>query len=113
MVTQGGDEPPEAEAVNLSLSVWTPTADEAATSRALANELARASTPKAIREARRRIERFWSEMQQRHRDDPLRTSADPEAEQAHRALHREHLEKQLRELDEDSPSRDGPDPNQN
>jgi hypothetical protein len=113
MVTHGGDKEPEAEPDSLTLSVWTPTPDEVATHMALEDQLARATTAEARREARRRIDEHFREMEHRHRDDPPSAPVDPAALEKMRALQSEHLEKQLREPAEDPPSSRGPDPNSN
>lgn len=44
MPTHRGEEDPEPEPINLTLSVWTPTAEEAATLRRLEDRLAEATT---------------------------------------------------------------------
>jgi hypothetical protein len=108
MTTHVGD---EDSGLELTLSVWTPTAGEAAAYRALEDKLAQETTPEAIREARREIDEHFREMQHRHRDDPLHVPADPAAVEAFKALQLEDLEKQLRELDDEPPG--SPDPNSN
>ncbi len=88
---------------SLTLSVWTPTAEEAAVSRALLDQLAKASTPQEANETRRLIDQHWSDMQRRHRDDPPRPVAEPAAVEAANERLIEHLGEQLRELGEDPP----------
>jgi hypothetical protein len=104
MTTDRGEGELEPEAVNLNLSVWTPTPDEAAAYWALADQLAQATTTEAMREARRRIDDHFREMQHRHRDDPPRVSPNRAPDDASEAQLLERLRKQLRDWDEDPTS---------
>ncbi len=102
MVTPDDDDEPET-GLSLALSVWTPTPDELAIHTALVDQLTHATTPRARREARQRIDKHFREMQHRHRDDPPAVSVDPAADEALRALQIEELQKQLRDLDNHPP----------
>ena len=102
MVTHDGDEAPDI-ADSLTFSVWTPTPEEQAILRALEDELDRATTREARREARRRVDEHFREMQERHRDDPPTVSLDSAAVEALRARQMEELQRQLDNVDDDPP----------
>ena len=91
--------------IDITMSVWTSTPDEAVHIATLEQRLAIATTPKTRNEVQRLINEYWSEMQRRHRDDPPRVPTDPAAEAAVWARQRDDLERRLREPSDDDPPR--------